>query len=402
MEDASDSEDERLLAEYGAMRGVAVGVRAAQERREVGDAVARVRDRSAAVGERRRGRTDAAAERRRVNEAALAQKRRERVAAAFGRHREAGGERRGEVEVCVGAGVGAGVVDGVRGVLGNAVVDGGVEVENMVAWRRGDGTGDDAGIVALCFDAELFLQHLAYQTLDGCARHIVEKRKGCQIMFLLQGVEEECRKAARRAVRLGATDVIISERAVQDCCTYLYMEYGILSRNLKKEEDVAEYLCQLTDGIAVAPYRKDSQFLDATMAFRDSKSKAEFTSVVEVERPCSRTGQAPDDPDDDPDDATSNAVVMRPENRRDLGYMYLAMLCLIPGVSINRARAIREAYPTLFTLLTAYSECASDAERDSMLSELTVGENSRRIGGNLSAKVAKVFTSLDPDVKIQW
>jgi len=63
----------------------------------------------------------------------------------------------------------------------------------------------------------------------------------------------------------------------------------------------------------------------------------------------------------------------------------IAMLCQIPGISINKATAITNVYPTIFILIEAYNNIEKIDEKESMLQNILV--NSRKLGLKLSSTV---------------
>jgi hypothetical protein len=138
---------------------------------------------------------------------------------------------------------------------------------------------------------------------------------------------------------------------------------------------VCDHLIEVTQRIALAPHRKPLTFLDANQAYR----KAGVGGCV--------TGEE------------ANGEV-RAETSFDHGTMYLGFLVGIPGVSMVKAKAVRQRFPTLRNLFDAYAACTDARERDRLLADLSYTSNGRRLGPAVSALVAKVFTSVDGELLI--
>jgi ERCC4-type nuclease len=84
---------------------------------------------------------------------------------------------------------------------------------------------------------------------------------------------------------------------------------------------------------------------------------------------------------------------MRKTGLDTMRLFFAQMLRMVRGVSGPRAEAIVNRFPTISHLIDAYNQCQSDAERSSLLANLTAGHSRRRIGPACSKDVAAFFTA---------
>lgn len=83
-----------------------------------------------------------------------------------------------------------------------------------------------------------------------------------------------------------------------------------------------------------------------------------------------------------------------------MGDAFARSLAQVPGVSKDRAEAIRKIYPTMADLLEAYEKCEGDEDLENVLLEsIPYGESGRNLGPELSKRIARVFCSLIPFMK---
>ncbi len=73
--------------------------------------------------------------------------------------------------------------------------------------------------------------------------------------------------------------------------------------------------------------------------------------------------------------------------------MFAKHLMRLRGLSVERAYAIVQKYPTLTSLMTAYKNCSSDKEREMMISGIYFGNSGRTIGPSISRTLCKLYTS---------
>lgn len=322
----------------------------------------------------------------------LAEKRRKRVQAAFERHEHSSFSRLEQIDILVHARMLADrdpktdVLQKIRDLFYKQITTHAHCIENLITWRRRNSADEDIRIYMLCFAAEDYLNHLQHKSLDGCAQFIfstARKEYGhgeMQMYFVVRDVAKEVTRRKRRAVRVGLAqgEVIVNEKCVQDSFTHLYMTYGIYTIDKEGIDQVADYIMDISDSIARLPFYRDSEFEEATLQYRTVRS---------------RVGSARAGEGDEEDDVIVPGA--------DLKYSYLSMLCLIPGVSANKANVIAETYPCLRQLLDAYKQCGDAQERNEMLKDLSPVGGGQRIGQSLSSKVAIAFTSFEPDELIQ-
>lgn len=65
----------------------------------------------------------------------------------------------------------------------------------------------------------------------------------------------------------------------------------------------------------------------------------------------------------------------------------------IRGLSVERAYAIIQKYPTLNSLMTEYKKCVDDKERESLLALIRYGNYGKTIGPSLSRTIAKLYNT---------
>jgi ERCC4 domain len=344
------------------------------------------------------------------------------------------------------------VVAMLRAVFPNQLlVEKDMPIANGVLWRRrvprvdircGEfRLGDVLEFIAVCFEAALFCQHVENGSVEGLVRHLFLTHPGKRVEFVVEGVELHCKRSSNRTAREGAgSGLIVSEEAVRDCCMMLYMEYGVSTRHVKDPDALSDYLVELTESLACAPHATDSDFLDANVEFwhvqAGGRSAGAMTGIPmptpgaqarasehqagvgedEAVADGSSIGEAAaadpkvmlagrsDDEDEDEDEGedgdstwTGAPPLVRVEDARDYGVMYLNWLSAIPGVSLDKAKAMRAAHGTLGRLLRAYSRCETDRARDALLVDVRVGSGRRRIGPVISRVIARALNSVDPD-----
>ncbi|KAM3857350.1 crossover junction endonuclease MUS81, partial [Diretmus argenteus] len=71
--------------------------------------------------------------------------------------------------------------------------------------------------------------------------------------------------------------------------------------------------------------------------------------------------------------------------------VFARQLMQISGLSGDKAAAILEQYSTLHSLLTAYEQCASEAEKEKLLSSIRYGKLKRNLGPALSRTVYQLY-----------
>lgn len=63
------------------------------------------------------------------------------------------------------------------------------------------------------------------------------------------------------------------------------------------------------------------------------------------------------------------------------------------GLSVDKAYAIIQQFPTIHDLFKAYSECATEKQRQLLLSGIYFGNGDRKIGPSISRKVAFLYNN---------
>lgn len=287
-------------------------------------------------------------------------------------------------------------------------------MSGLVTWQRlqvNNGTNanelEDVPICVFIFRAEEYLLHIASETLDDCAKEV---KSACltmhKIVFVVCGMNRECARRARLGIGLfGEKDgsVATDKRAIQDSYVHLYMEHSIRTHDAQDLEELCNYLCDVTDAIAAAPFKQEQDYVSASLRSRVAYANVSCRTVVfESSQPQQDSNEdvAKDIMESSCEPKLSNPQV-RVEGSRDLGNIYLSMLCMIPGVTVRKAQAIREHYPTLRLLLDAYDKCSTETEREQVLADVRAGDHNRRLGPALSKAIANVLTSVDPNMAVK-
>ncbi|CAL8115648.1 unnamed protein product [Orchesella dallaii] len=73
--------------------------------------------------------------------------------------------------------------------------------------------------------------------------------------------------------------------------------------------------------------------------------------------------------------------------------MFARHLMRLKGLSVDKAYAIIQKYPTLDDLLKTYSKCETLKEKESLLSQVEFGTSCRKIGPSISRKVSRFYNS---------
>lgn len=333
-------------------------------------------------------------EKQRKKEEELAAKRKERVKAALVRHRQSGGEYRREISVVVSADfletkMGEEVVSDLGRVFPEQLTFEYSKIEHSLLWRRkvqgatGIEKEEDCDHVVVCFTAEKFVQHLQERTLEKCVKEIQRASRGKRLEFVTVEVERYIKRNANQEAARVSNANIIGERAVYDCCTFLYLEYGVSSRHVRNNTELGAYICQVTDSIAFHPYRKPAGFLHANIR---NRTKGNATDRLEGVVASSST----------PTRAVGETVI---ERSNDLAVVYMNILCRVPGLSLDFAKAIRSHYPTLRSLLEAYDAQPRENDKQKLLANIQLNER-RRVGPSVSKKVYMIFNSRDPNIPL--
>lgn len=358
-------------------------------------------------------RQQARSQKRAQKEAELHAKRQRRVEDAFASHASSSSGRRDAVQILVSESLfndtsNNDVLKHIRPAFPDQVISVARSISNVITWqyitsaRLDDSRSppQDANLCVFVFHAEQYLQHMDYLTLDDCVRSI-KREYGVanrRIIFLICGMDLACKRILRKYVRAGSESTIVDKRAVQDSYVQIYMDYDVHVQDMANVDDLSEYLLDLTEAVAVAPYRQEQDMLSASLRFRQARSRTADRTAV-VSNPAANNDGCSSD-DGTGYDLQKKKAVVHIEREHDLGNLYLMMLCLIPRVSAAKAKSVREKYPTLRVLLDAYDECHSARQRDLLLAELRYGNTNRQIGPSVSKTIADVFNSLDENANV--
>lgn len=265
---------------------------------------------------------------------------------------------------------------------------------------------EEVSVCLFIFRAAHYLMHLDRNTLDECAKSVKTDLNGQRIIFAVCGMDLEVRRRMRIDARTNSDSFIVDKKAVQDSYVHLYMEHGIRTHDARDLDELAHYISNLTEAIASAPFVREQDVVTASLALRRKRAGAGYRTTVTSEPGTTQEGNGVGlDSDSEEENvwgynAQKKVSLVRVEGERDIGHLYLAMLCLIPGVTLTKAQCIRERFPTLRTLLDMYDDCSSEEQKVLLLSELRYGATNRRIGPSLSRCIAKVLTSIEGDVAV--
>lgn len=353
-----------------------------------------------------------------------------RIADRFAAHKRGGGSYRDEVEVVVSPTLfhnrtKKDILREVRQFYGAQLVSQDHAISNMLFWRVRFPKGkseektewNDAGSSVFVFPPEQFIAHIENNTLFSLAEFSRSRRPSTKIIFVTWGLHNECKRRANAVFQGRAHHPILDTRDAQESSTALYMDYDVRVHEFTTEQEVAQHLLDLTETLAKAPFYNEPDHLEASLQYRDSKRKISGRTTVLATRP------APDSQRDGEEDeehssafdseqkiprdpvtgleGNCGALFARTEGSGELGHMYLAILAQVPRISLTKAKAIRDRYPTLHRLLEAYMNCSCQTERDKLLAEVRYGSNNRRIGQFDSKLLALVFTMTDPSAAVR-
>lgn len=296
--------------------------------------------------------------------------------------------------------------------------------ENLISWRRcaravssdriTSERAADTNLTLIVFSGVQFLDK--FHEVQRIVEDVIGEKGGHKVVVVVWGVVRECQLRASRQLRSGIGGDIIGQQALQDLYTLLYVEYGVGTHVCTSLAEAAAYVVHMTDAVANVPYHRATSFLDASLAYRDARrTVGRRTTVLAMQpTPESQAEESGEDDEEGEEEEVEGAVLgggenqqslavpfVRSEGSGDLGHMYLALLCMIPGVSVTKAQAIRIKYVTLWHLLRAYDDCPSDEHRKTLLRDVRYGHNGRRIGPALSSLIANVLTSTDQFIAIQ-
>lgn len=265
---------------------------------------------------------------------------------------------------------------------GQVVVCDEAPMVSSVCWRCrtvAESGGVEKELAVVVFSAESFCDLINSDAVEQFAMQALNSLAGKRVELVLMGVEKFCRAEANRVasnVRAGDRSALVTDALFRDACMLLWMEYNMTTHRVNDELEKAEYLIQLTERIAKAPHRKTLTFLDVNLACRQSKNSVQVHSAV----------------------ADASKKLREAKASTDFGSIWTRLLVAIPGVSRDKADAVRRSYPTLQCLLTAYNNCSDDISRDSLLEGLEV--HRRGLGPVLSKRIAFVLTSPESEAQV--
>jgi len=73
--------------------------------------------------------------------------------------------------------------------------------------------------------------------------------------------------------------------------------------------------------------------------------------------------------------------------------MFARQIMRLRGLSVERASAIVQVYPTLRSLLSAYEDCDTEKERELLLSRIYYGVSGKTVGPAISKTIYKLYSS---------
>lgn len=231
----------------------------------------------------------------------------------------------------------------------------------------------ELSFVTLVLDADSFCAFCEASELPRFAEDVRLAFDGSRVEIVVLDLMRHCSSArcGRRSRQRN-----MSVPSLQDSFMRLYLSHGLKTRSIPGDE-LGSLLISTADCLAREQRVEKPQFLDTNLKYL----KQDVGGRVTCEGVDGR---------------------IRIQRSSELGVVYLNLLVQIPGISLEKAKAIRKAYPTLWSLLSEYELCTLDSEREKLLEDLKYGSSEkRRIGRAASRLVANVLTSREPSLAVR-
>ncbi|KAI0565873.1 ERCC4 [Gracilaria domingensis] len=278
-------------------------------------------------------------------------------------------------------------------------------MSHLISWRLkpidSSSPYSDVPVSLLVLTAADYVDHMHKKTLHNLCQGLKRELPGQKVMLVVCGVDNYCRRTARKAFKGNGAEsaaeghkkkdsIRYGKAAVQDSYTLLFLDYGIRTHDILNDEELGHFICDVSHAVAKTPNYKNKAYLESFLTYKTKRAK-KSTAPLLNQRDKLDSYRSYDDSDD------ANVIKGVPTlSGEDLRAAYLQMLVQIPGVSADMAGAIQNKYPTLQILLKALQNCESNFN---VLSEVQYGKTNRRIGAKQFETIAKILTSLDPNLE---
>lgn len=242
----------------------------------------------------------------------------------------------------------------------------------------------------LVFEADEYVAHIKHNTLDNLCETLKESLQGPKTMLVISGTDRYCKQMARDACKPGRENLqIVSKAAVQDSYASLLVNHGIRTHDIESNEELSHYLYDISNAVSKLPHFQDESYFDSTWTYAKKRIAVhDDVSSLGRFRPDTNTSGGDDQENLHEEDGDASK-----STTKSLSSFYLHMICLIPGISIQKAKAIQDKYPTLLDLFNACDY------NPLIFSEINYTEKNR-IGPKTSRDIFRFFTSLDPTMNV--
>lgn len=205
-------------------------------------------------------------------------------------------------------------------------------------------------------------------------RHASDVIKKVKIAYLVEGLATECRNVQDKVMLLGSVISSIFRDDIPVLRTVSLQETSELITRLH-ERLIKDFLLFFPETSNTSTTRKTpNQDTGITVTDNSSISQDTSTSITA-------------------NNANNAYLASIKKNKKDNMTPQLwnqNCLCGIPGVSNAIACKITDLYPTVKSLLDAYSKCSTPMEKETMLADIVLTETDkqrRRIGGVVSKRI---------------
>ncbi|XP_050070609.1 crossover junction endonuclease EME1 [Anopheles maculipalpis] len=207
-------------------------------------------------------------------------------------------------------------------------------------------------------DGGTFVTSVRNRQLLATVRSVKEQLPNRRLSLVVFGLVSYCR------VHRGC----VGRRETEQALTEVQLFEDTSHQLLETDEQVANFVAQLSRSIAERPYKQQQM----------DKYSSEQVYLGNEKKGC-----------------------VRVEGTAGLQQLYQAQLIKIPSVTLEIAEAIMSVYPTLNSLLQAFRK--ADQEAPTLLSNISIRRaggpittSNRRIGPELSRKIYLMYVSMNP------
>eukprot|EP01132_Coremiostelium_polycephalum_P003831 gene3831-4772_t len=235
------------------------------------------------------------------------------------------------------------------------------ELKYSIRWvRRNKEREEYTDFIILKYPPEYLYQMIKNDnfitTIAQCKEMYPQKR----FTLMVEGLDAYMRKVS---TQIGAQikkgnqqETFINPSEIAKQFVRIQLDYKFTIRKMEKREDILEYLVKMTDTIALLIFRDEQELFEGFCADAIKKKGKGLTDI------------------------------------------WINQLSQINGISIQIARSIVSVYPTIDSLMKAYSKKSTGLEKESMLKNLKIEtiNGERNLGSSISSRIYHVFNSTDP------